>query len=271
MHRHLLYNALLLVLLGSPTVSSAQTDQEPKEEYHASQALDGFGAFFVGIGEPVLLPIDQFKKCQAESDNSLRSTGCGLLGFLASPILMLRDGFVGLGDIFSGGYFTISRKSGVFDYFKDEEKKKTSSILTPAPSFDAAAAPSLSTGGNSAQPQNYSHVRVSQPGTPDSSKVKKDRACLAGPRASSFFTLVCIGQFFYETHDKTKADDVSRDVDQFRPLLECSDETVSRIVALAKSRGIQVAGSGMREGPEVEKGCKSTSLTSLQTIEAELN
>ena len=102
-----------------PTFSESRTAQE--SGYEPIQLLDGFGAALVGLGEPILFPIDQTKKCAAEGKNNFESAGCATLSFLFSPFMAARDIIVGTGDILTFGYFRISRNVGVFDYFKPQQ------------------------------------------------------------------------------------------------------------------------------------------------------
>ncbi len=101
--------------LGSISTAYAEQPYEP------IQAVDGFGAIFVGVAEPFLFPIDQAKTCKRETGDQLYASGCAFVGFLVSPFLLVRDVLLGTGDILTGGYFKLSRKAGVFNYFKDEE------------------------------------------------------------------------------------------------------------------------------------------------------
>lgn len=106
------------VAVRDPGEPSARVAVE--DEYSALQAFDGFGAIFIGVGEPVLFPIHRAKTCKEESKSDWKASGCAVVGFVVSPFLAVRDALVGLGDIVTGGYFKMSRKSGVFDYFRDE-------------------------------------------------------------------------------------------------------------------------------------------------------
>ncbi|MCC6952964.1 MAG: hypothetical protein IT290_02480 [Deltaproteobacteria bacterium] len=100
---------------------AAPADSE--ESYSAVQLLDGFGAVLVSLGEPVLFPIDQTKKCSAEGKGNFESAGCATLAFLFSPFMSLRDAIAGTGDLLTGGYFKISRSMGVFDYFVPADRR----------------------------------------------------------------------------------------------------------------------------------------------------
>ena len=143
--RFVIFSHLLLIGLTANLclAQSVKNSQDPSGErpYSAVQLLDGFGAVFVGIGEPVFFPIDRVKHCNAKYESSLTVTGCGLVGFVVSPFLMLRDALLGTGDIVTGGYYKLSRNAGVFDYFDTQIQENNSQ---PQNDSQSSAAPSES-------------------------------------------------------------------------------------------------------------------------------
>lgn len=95
---------------------------DKQEGYQAIQLLDGWAAMGVAVGEPLYFrPAVWIKRC-AEG-NSTRtaialSPACASLGVVEGVFYSLFDLSTGLADILTGGYFRISKKAGVFEYFE---------------------------------------------------------------------------------------------------------------------------------------------------------
>ena len=118
--KYILSLLIVAALLSVPCFADDGSATSPAAEpapYRPVQMLDGFGAIFIGLAEPILFPIDQAKECKRKSGDQIHAGGCAFIGLLASPFLACRDVIVGTGDILTGGYYTLSRRVGVFDYF----------------------------------------------------------------------------------------------------------------------------------------------------------
>jgi hypothetical protein len=89
------------------------------EPYQAVQIWDGFGAFFVAVGEPILIrPSVRIKQCVKNSSGGAAAAAvpfCGLYGVVEGAFFSIRDVLTGTGDVITGGYFRLSRQAGVFD------------------------------------------------------------------------------------------------------------------------------------------------------------
>jgi hypothetical protein len=92
------------------------------DSYDPVQLLDGWGAMFVALGEPIVFrPAVRVKDCLNSSQGGTRIAAapfCGLYGVAEGLVFTIIDAGAGLCDIATGGYFKLSRKAGVFVYFK---------------------------------------------------------------------------------------------------------------------------------------------------------
>ena len=102
-----------------PTMPPSISGEEP---YSAVQIWDGWGAFTMSIGEPFFFrPAVRIGECRERASGGAAAAivpFCALGGAFEGLLYMLRDMTVGLGDVFTGGYFRWSRKVGVFDSLK---------------------------------------------------------------------------------------------------------------------------------------------------------
>ena len=92
------------------------------DEYKATQALDGIGAMFIGVGEPAIFrPSLRIQQCVEGSSGGAAVAAvpfCGLYGVVEGVFFCARDVMTGAGDLLTGGYFKLSRRAGVYDNLK---------------------------------------------------------------------------------------------------------------------------------------------------------
>jgi len=99
-----------------------ESEANNQEEYRAMQLLDGWAALGVAVGEPLYFrPAIWVKRCiegQSFRTAVALSPACASVGVIEGVFFSLFDLSTGIADILTGGYFRMSKKAGVFEYFE---------------------------------------------------------------------------------------------------------------------------------------------------------